>query len=195
MIHCYDSRKIECCNCGRNFTPGNDPETGRPNGYGIDGKSGKVYDVCSDCYETRLDEVSDLIRSKEGVGVKMFGRMCLPEDFDVADYEKELNELGTRRLNEEKTRHEMFMDGDLVEFLDDNESIGLEMNAAVKACLVHKYATMHAETLLRDATARLGHHGAFILLAESFYDHYMRLLEDREIELAVMGGPKDKEER
>ena len=40
--------KIKCCLCGNEFEPGNDPETGIPNGLGLVMVNGHVYVVCSE---------------------------------------------------------------------------------------------------------------------------------------------------
>ena len=49
--------KIKCCTCGNEFEPGNDPETGIPNGLGLVMKNGHVYDVCYDCVSKRVGDI------------------------------------------------------------------------------------------------------------------------------------------
>lgn len=58
--------KIKCCLCGNEFKPGNDPETGIPNGLGLVMENGHVYDVCSDCVSNRAEDIHIFIAMSEG---------------------------------------------------------------------------------------------------------------------------------
>lgn len=60
------TRPIKCCLCGNEFKPGADPISGLPNGLGVIMPNGHVYDVCSDCLNTRIVDVQIFIAKSEG---------------------------------------------------------------------------------------------------------------------------------